>query len=89
VLKKVSMAAGYEISLDNKWQSYRVTVSLEEVSLHKGLKQILRNLNNAIIYDSNKKNPPGKARSRTIKPSKHPVGKLKNQMVLKVLTILR
>jgi len=55
VLKKVSMAAGYEISLDNKWQSYRVTVSLEEVSLHKWLKQILRNLNNAIIYDSNKK----------------------------------
>jgi hypothetical protein len=55
VFKKVSMATGYEISLDNKWQSYRVTASLEEVSLHKGLRQILRNLNNVIIYGSSKK----------------------------------
>lgn len=55
VFKKVSMATGYEISLDNKWQSYRVTASLEEVSLHKGLKRILRNLNNVIIYGSSKK----------------------------------
>ncbi len=54
VFKKISMATGYEISLDNKWQSYRVTASLEEVSLHKGLKQILRNLNHAIIYGSSK-----------------------------------
>jgi hypothetical protein len=55
VLYKVSMATGYDISLDNKWQSYRVTASLEEVSLHKGLKRILRNLNSAIIYVSSKK----------------------------------
>ena len=55
VLYKVSMATGYDISLDNKWQNYRVTASLEEVSLHKGLKRILKNLNSAIIYVSNKK----------------------------------
>ncbi len=55
VFKKISMATGYEISLDNKWQSYRVTASLEAVSLHKGLKQILRNLNNVIIYGSSQK----------------------------------
>ena len=55
VLKKISLATGYEISLDNKWQNYRVTASLEEVSLHKGLKRILRNLNNVIIYGSSKK----------------------------------
>ena len=55
VLYKVSMATGYDISLDNKWQNYRVTASLEEVSLHKGLKRILRNLNSAIIYVSSKK----------------------------------
>ncbi len=54
VLKKISMATGYEISLDNKWQSYRVTASLEAVSLHKGLKQILRNLNSVIIYGSSR-----------------------------------
>jgi len=55
VLYKVSMATGYDISLDNKWQNYRVTASLKEVSLHKGLKRILRNLNSAIIYVSSKK----------------------------------
>jgi type II secretory pathway component GspD/PulD (secretin) len=55
VLYKVSMASGYDISLDSKWQNYRVTASLEEVSLHKGLKRILRNLNSAIIYVSIKK----------------------------------
>ena len=55
VLYKVSMATGYDISLDNKWQNYRVTASLEKVSLHKGLKRILRNLNSAIIYVSSKK----------------------------------
>ena len=55
VLKKISMATGYEISLDNKWQSHLVTAPLEKVSLHKGLKRILRNLNNVIIYDSDKK----------------------------------
>lgn len=55
VLYKVSVATGYDISLDNKWQNYRVTASFKEVSLHKGLKRILRNLNNAIIYVSSKK----------------------------------
>jgi type II secretory pathway component GspD/PulD (secretin) len=55
VLYKVSKATGYDISLDDKWQNYRVTASLEEVSLHKGLKRILRNLNSAIIYISSKK----------------------------------
>ena len=55
VLYKVSMATGYDIHLDNKWQDYRVTAALEEVSLHKGLKRILRNLNSAIIYVSSKK----------------------------------
>jgi len=55
VLYKVSMATGYDISLDSKWQNYRVTASLEEVPLQKGLKRILKNLNSAIIYVSSKK----------------------------------
>jgi hypothetical protein len=55
VLYKVSMATGYDISLDNKWQNCRVTASLEKVSLHKGLIQILRNLNYVIIYGSDQK----------------------------------
>lgn len=55
VLYKVSIASGYDITLDHKWQNYRVTASLEKVPLHKGLKRILRNLNSAIIYVSSKK----------------------------------
>ena len=55
VLYKVSMATGYDISLDNKWQNYRVTASLEKVSLHKGLIRILRDLNYVIIYGSDQK----------------------------------
>jgi len=55
VLYKVSKATGYDISLDNKWQSHLVTASLEKVSLHKGLKRILRNLNYVIIYGSDQK----------------------------------
>lgn len=55
VVYKISMATGYDISVDNKWQNYRVTASLEDVSLHKGLKRILRDLNSAIIYVSKKK----------------------------------
>ena len=55
VLKKISMATGCEIDLDSEWQSHRVTASLEEVSLQKGLKRILRNLNNVIIYGSSRR----------------------------------
>jgi len=55
VLNKISVATGYDISLDDKWQNYRVTASLEAVTLHEGLKRILRNLNSAIIYVSSKK----------------------------------
>ncbi len=55
VVKKISGATGYEIILDNNWQSYPVTVSLEEVPLNKGLKRILKDLNNVIVYVSSKK----------------------------------
>jgi len=55
VLYKVSMDTGYDISLEDKWQNYRVTASFKEISLHKGLKRILKDLNSAIIYVSNKK----------------------------------
>jgi hypothetical protein len=55
VLYKLSTATGYNISLDDKWQNYRVTASFKDISLHKGLKRILKDLNSAIIYVSNKK----------------------------------
>lgn len=54
-LKKISTATGYAFDVDERWQNYPVTASLEAVSLHKGLKKILRNTNNIIIYGPDKK----------------------------------
>jgi hypothetical protein len=55
VLKKISMATGYEIVLDHNWQNYLVSVTLDEVPLDKALKRILKDLNNVIVYVSRKK----------------------------------
>jgi hypothetical protein len=55
VLKKISMATGYEIVLDNDWRGCLVSVTLEKVPLDKGLKRILKDLNNVIVYVSSKK----------------------------------
>jgi hypothetical protein len=54
-LKKISTATGYEFDVDERWQNYPVTASLEAVSLHKGLKSILKNTNNVIIYGPDRK----------------------------------
>jgi hypothetical protein len=55
VLNKISRATGYEIDLDHDWRDYLVSVTLEKVPLHKGLKRILKDLNNVIVYVSSKK----------------------------------
>lgn len=55
VLKKISLANGYEFILDNEWQNHPVTIDIEKVSLNQALKQILKDLNHVIIYDSDQK----------------------------------
>ena len=55
VLNKISTATGYEILLDHNWRDYPVSVNLEKVPLDKGLKRILKDLNNVIVYVSEKK----------------------------------
>ena len=55
VFNKISVATGYEIVLDHDWRNYPVSVDLEKVPLHKGLKRILKDLNNVIVYVSRKK----------------------------------
>jgi hypothetical protein len=52
VLSRLSLDTGIEISLDDKWRSYPINDTIENVPLHKGLKLILRGLNHAIIYES-------------------------------------
>jgi type II secretory pathway component GspD/PulD (secretin) len=55
VFNKISVATGYEIVLDHDWRNYPVSVALEKVPLHQGLKRILKDLNNVIVYVSRKK----------------------------------
>ena len=55
VLDKIGDETGITFSIDVKWKTYPVSVSLYKTPLHKGLKRILANLNNVIIYESNNK----------------------------------
>ena len=52
VLKKLTLDTGFKFKLDNKWRIYPVNASIENMSLHRGLKLILQGLNHAIIYES-------------------------------------
>ena len=55
VLDKIGDETGFTFSVDVQWKTYPVSVSLYKTPLHKGLKRILANLNNVIIYESNNK----------------------------------
>ena len=52
VLEDISAETGYQFSMDESWNDFPVTASIKNEPLHKGLKRILRNLNNAVIYGS-------------------------------------
>ena len=55
VLDQISESTGYEFTIDASWKNRPVTSSLTNVPLHDGLKRILGNLNNAIIYEADGK----------------------------------
>ena len=55
VLNKIGDETGITFSVDVQWKTYPVSVSLYKAPLHKGLKRILANLNNVIIYESDNK----------------------------------
>jgi len=52
VLEDISAETGYQFSIDESWNNFPITASIKNEPLHKGLKRILRNLNNAVIYGS-------------------------------------
>jgi hypothetical protein len=54
VLKQISAAASCRFSVDESWSDYPVTASFENEPLSMGLKRILRNINNAVIYGSDR-----------------------------------
>ena len=84
VLENISIAAGCQFSIDESWEDYPITASFNSEPLHKGLKRVLRNINNAIIYGADRTikiiiydeaTPSGKAigHSVTIKSSQEPI----------------
>jgi hypothetical protein len=52
VLEHISEETGYQFRIDQSWQDFLITASFKNEPLHRGLKKILRQLNNAIIYGS-------------------------------------
>ena len=55
VLDKIGDETGITFSVDVQWKTHPVSVTLYQTPLHKGLKRILANLNNVIIYESTDK----------------------------------
>ena len=55
VLEDISEATGYQFIIDESWEEFPINASFKNEPLHKGLKLILRNLNNAVIYGSDRK----------------------------------
>ena len=84
VLENISITAGCQFSIDESWEDYPITASFDNEPLHRGLKRVFRNINNAIIYGADRTiriiiydeaTPSGKAigHSVTIKSSQEPI----------------
>jgi hypothetical protein len=54
VLKKISAAAGCKFRIDESWQDYPITASFKNEPLYRGLKIILRDFSNAVIFGSDR-----------------------------------
>ena len=54
VLEDISIAASCQFSIDESWEDYPVSAVFESEPLHRGLKKIFRNVNNAVIYGADR-----------------------------------
>jgi len=52
VLDQITGETGYQFSLDPKWENHRISATLRDVPLERGLKRLLRSLNHTIIWES-------------------------------------
>lgn len=55
VLENISDAAGCQFNIDASWEDYPITASFKNEPLYRVLKRIFRDLNNAVIYGSDRK----------------------------------
>jgi hypothetical protein len=54
VLEDISIAVNCQFNIDESWQDYPVTAAFYNEPLHRGLKKIFRNVNNAVIYNADR-----------------------------------
>ena len=54
VLEDLSIAADCQFSIDESWEDYPITTSFNSEPLHRGLKRIFRDINNAVIYGADR-----------------------------------
>ena len=54
VLENLSIAADCQFSFDESWEEYPLTASFDNEPLHRGLKLLFRNINNAVIYGADR-----------------------------------
>jgi len=54
VLEDLSIAADCQFSIDESWEDYPITASFNSEPLHRGLKRIFRDINNAVIYGADR-----------------------------------
>ena len=54
VLEDISIAASCQFSIDESWEDYPVTAAFENEPLYRGLKKVLRNVNNAVIFGADR-----------------------------------
>ncbi|BBO75844.1 hypothetical protein DSCW_32610 [Desulfosarcina widdelii] len=52
VLDQITGETGYQFNLDSKWEDHRVSATLNQIPLERGLKRLLRSLNYSIIWES-------------------------------------
>ena len=55
VLKKISEATGYNVTVNEEWAELSVTANLKNLSIDESLKEVLRNSNNIVITNEKEK----------------------------------
>ena len=54
ILDQMTAETGYQFNLSPKWGNHRVSATLYEIPLERGLKRLLRSLNHSIIWESDR-----------------------------------
>ena len=54
VLDRIAAKTGYQFNINPAWERHRVSATLTDIPLERGLKRLLRSLNHSILWESNR-----------------------------------